>query len=273
MSTVTSSDHQVDADTDVLQMPSTSTWSQQRNWANAAEFVPSHKRAMARAQDELETTPAAAGCSASARGPAGVSWADVVRGPSSSGSHVQPSWSCSIARSQDKKCGICFETIMEKEGGDRRFAILPSCNHVFCFECICTWRKARQFEYKVRHACPECRVWSDFVCPSAFWVEDREEKDQLLNDYRAALGARDCKYFRKGVGRCPFGNQCFYKHALPNGDHVEVGLPMPTQWLPVRPEFLAILRMHFFRVHRPYVFSYNVSSSEYSDYSDNLDED
>ncbi|XP_039488732.1 probable E3 ubiquitin-protein ligase makorin-1 [Drosophila santomea] len=269
MSTVASSDHQVDKDTEEL--PSTSTWSQQRNWANAAEFVPSHKRATAREQDDVETTPAAVGCSASAQRPAGVSWADVVRGSSSPGSHVQPSWSCSIARSQDKRCGICFETIMEKEGGDRRFAILPSCNHVFCFECICRWRRARQFDYEVRKACPECRAWSDFVCPSAFWVEAKEEKDQLLNDHRAALRAKDCKYFERGVGRCPFGNQCFYKHALPNGEHVDVGLPIPTPpWQRIRPGFFSFLRMHFLGIPLP---DYDFSSSEYSDYSDYFDDD
>lgn len=46
-------------------------------------------------------------------------------------------------------------------------------------------------------SCPECRVSSDFVCPSAFWVETKEEKDKLLNDYRKALGIKDCKYFKK----------------------------------------------------------------------------
>lgn len=46
-------------------------------------------------------------------------------------------------------------------------------------------------------SCPECRVASDFVCPSAFWVETKEEKDKLLGDYRKALGIKDCKYFKK----------------------------------------------------------------------------
>lgn len=29
----------------------------------------------------------------------------------------------------------------------------------------------------------------------------------------------------QGDGKCPFGNKCFYKHALPNGDLVDVGCP------------------------------------------------
>lgn len=90
-------------------------------------------------------------------------------------------------------------------------------------------------------ACPECRVCSDFVCPSAFWVETKEEKDKLLNDYRAALGAKDCKYFQKGEGKCPFGNKCFYKHALPNGDIVDVGLPKRTRKLQSQNEIIDLL--------------------------------
>ncbi|XP_067646161.1 probable E3 ubiquitin-protein ligase makorin-1 [Eurosta solidaginis] len=134
-------------------------------------------------------------------------------------------WSFAIARSKDKTCGICFDTIMEKAGREKRFGILPNCNHIFCLECIRKWRQAKQFEHKITRSCPECRVCSDFVCPSEFWVETKEEKDKLLTDYRLALGIKDCKYFKKGDGKCPFGNKCFYKHALPNGDLVDVGCP------------------------------------------------
>lgn len=126
--------------------------------------------------------------------------------------------SFAIARSKDKTCGICFETIMEKSGHEKRFGILSNCNHIFCLECIRKWRQAKQFENKITRyyrlifailkivlffivlhyrSCPECRVSSDFVCPSAFWVETKEEKEKLLNDYRKALGIKDCKYFKK----------------------------------------------------------------------------
>ena len=39
----------------------------------------------------------------------------------------------------------------------------------------------------ILRACPECRVTSNFVCPSMYWVDGKEEKDQLINDYRLAL--------------------------------------------------------------------------------------
>lgn len=36
---------------------------------------------------------------------------------------------------------------------------------------------------------------------------------------------KDCKYFNKGQGKCPFGNKCFYLHALPDGTKTDVGPP------------------------------------------------
>lgn len=39
----------------------------------------------------------------------------------------------------------------------------------------------------VYRGCPECRIASDFVCPSMFWVETKEEKDKLITDYKLAL--------------------------------------------------------------------------------------
>lgn len=36
-------------------------------------------------------------------------------------------------------------------------------------------------------SCPECRVQSDFVCPSRYWCETKEEKEKLITDYKQAL--------------------------------------------------------------------------------------
>ena len=36
-------------------------------------------------------------------------------------------------------------------------------------------------------ACPECRVKSDFVTPSKYWVEDKQEKEKLIIGYKQAL--------------------------------------------------------------------------------------
>lgn len=95
--------------------------------------------------------------------------------------------SFAIQRSKEKSCGVCFETIMEKSSREQRFGILPNCNHCFCLTCIRKWRQAKQFDNKIIRACPECRVPSDFVCPSMYWVDTKEEKEKLIRDYKGAL--------------------------------------------------------------------------------------
>lgn len=69
---------------------------------------------------------------------------------------------------------------------------------------------------------------SDFVCPSMYWVDTKEEKEKLIENYKEALSKKDCKYFKQGRGKCPFGNKCFYLHALPDGTKTDVG-PPPRQ--------------------------------------------
>ncbi|KAH8370507.1 hypothetical protein KR093_003807 [Drosophila rubida] len=294
----------------VEEIPTTS----RRNWANASIFVPGQKCFVTQslsADDEGKSSVAAPVIPAgSAAVQSGISWAEIVGGPSAHDVNIDVAvkhaerrslddvcpyespcpygeycpyrihmelcemcdqyclhptdqaqrkkhkreclqqheqameLSFAIAQSKDKTCGICFDTIMEKAGREKRFGILPNCNHIFCLECIRTWRQAKQFEHKITRACPECRVCSDFVCPSAFWVETKEEKDKLLNDYRAALGAKDCKYFKKGEGKCPFGNKCFYKHALPNGDLVDVGLPKRARKLHSQNDLIDLLDIY-----------------------------
>lgn len=134
--------------------------------------------------------------------------------------------SFAVARSIDKLCGICYEKVMSKNPpGEQRFGILPSCNHCYCLSCIRRWRQERQFDNKTIRACPECRVTSDFVCPSRYWVDNKEEKDKLIGSYKIALSKKPCRYYRSGEGQCPFGNKCFYLHALPDGTVVDVGPP------------------------------------------------
>lgn len=46
-------------------------------------------------------------------------------------------------------------------------------------------------------ACPECRIESHYVCPSLYWVDTKEEKEKLINEYKEALRQQHCKYFNK----------------------------------------------------------------------------
>lgn len=126
--------------------------------------------------------------------------------------------SFAVARSKDKTCGICFEVITEKTTrSEHRFGILPNCNHIFCLPCIRKWRQAKNFDSTITRACPVCRVESHYVCPSLYWVDTKEEKEKLLNEYKEALQQQNCKYFnrvsvekhkRKIVNYCEF--ICFF---------------------------------------------------------------
>jgi E3 ubiquitin-protein ligase makorin len=119
--------------------------------------------------------------------------------------------------SVDKQCGICMDTVLEKENKrERQFGLLSSCSHVFCFECILQWRRSTTFDNSVKRSCPSCRTKSDFIIPSNIYA-DGELKTRLISRYKAKVGQTHCRYFKRGTGECMFGNQCFFKHEYPNG--------------------------------------------------------
>ncbi|KAL0964927.1 hypothetical protein UPYG_G00274550 [Umbra pygmaea] len=126
--------------------------------------------------------------------------------------------SFAVQRSRDMQCGVCMEVVFEKANpSERRFGILSNCCHCYCLKCIRKWRSAKQFESKIIKSCPECRITSNFVIPSEYWVEDKEDKQKLIQKYKDGMGTKACRYFDEGRGTCPFGSNCFYKHAFPDG--------------------------------------------------------
>ncbi|KAI1305884.1 E3 ubiquitin-protein ligase makorin-1 [Halotydeus destructor] len=138
--------------------------------------------------------------------------------------------SFAIQRSVDKACGICMDNVVEKEPqSERRFGILEKCAHIFCLTCIRKWRQTKQFDNKTIRACPECRISSDFVVPSRYWVDDKGDKDKLIESYKKALKQKPCKYFNQGRGECPFAGACFYLHAFPDGSMAELSPPRPRR--------------------------------------------
>nr|XP_033782186.1 probable E3 ubiquitin-protein ligase makorin-2 [Geotrypetes seraphini] len=128
--------------------------------------------------------------------------------------------------SQDKACSICMEVVYEKpSASERRFGILSNCNHTYCLSCIRKWRCAKQFENTVIKSCPECRVISEFVIPSVYWVEDQNKKNDLIQAFKEGMGKKACKYFEQGKGTCPFGGKCLYLHAYSDGTRAEPEKP------------------------------------------------
>ncbi|XP_048346688.1 E3 ubiquitin-protein ligase makorin-2 [Sphaerodactylus townsendi] len=128
--------------------------------------------------------------------------------------------------SQDKVCNICMEVVYEKpSASERRFGILSNCNHTYCLSCIRQWRGVKQFENPIIKSCPECRVISEFVIPSVYWVEDQTKKNELIEAFKQGMGRKACKYFDQGKGTCPFGGKCLYLHAYPDGRRAEPEKP------------------------------------------------
>ncbi|XP_051950717.1 makorin, ring finger protein, 4 isoform X1 [Xyrauchen texanus] len=125
----------------------------------------------------------------------------------------------SFDQSKDVVCGICMDKISEKSTAqERRYGILPNCNHPFCISCIVTWRKTKDFQEDVIKGCPQCRVKSSFYIPSKHWVCDGEEKASLIASFKAKSSKLKCTFFMRH-GCCPFKSECIYSHDGPPITH------------------------------------------------------
>ncbi|KAM1049563.1 hypothetical protein ACFX2C_028658 [Malus domestica] len=131
--------------------------------------------------------------------------------------------------SQEIECSVCLERVLSKPTvAERKFGILSECDHPFCISCIRNWRSSSPTSgmdvNSALRACPICRKLSYFVIPSVIWYNSKEEKQEIVESYKARLRSIDCKHFDFGNGNCPFGTSCFYKHAYRDGRLEEVAL-------------------------------------------------
>lgn len=134
-----------------------------------------------------------------------------------------------LKKSQEVECCVCLERVLSKPtAAERKFGVLSECDHPFCISCIRNWRSSNPTlgmdVNSTLRACPICRKLSYFVVPSVIWYATSEEKQDIVNTYKAKLKSIDCKHFDFGDGNCPFGTSCFYKHAYRDGRLEEVAL-------------------------------------------------
>ncbi|KAF8643082.1 hypothetical protein HU200_066954 [Digitaria exilis] len=127
-----------------------------------------------------------------------------------------------LRKSEDIECGVCLDRVLSKPtGAERRFGLLSDCDHSFCITCIRNWRSTSPTSgmdvNSTLRACPICRKLSYHVVPSITWYSSKEEKQGIVEGYKAKLRSIDCKHFDFGKGTCPFGSSCFYKHAYSDG--------------------------------------------------------
>ncbi|KAJ6424670.1 hypothetical protein OIU84_025440 [Salix udensis] len=131
--------------------------------------------------------------------------------------------------SQEIECSVCLDRVLSKStAAERKFGLLSECDHPFCISCIRNWRSSSptsgmDVNTSLR-ACPICRKLSYFVIPSVIWYSSKEEKQEIVDTYKAKLRSIDCRHFDFGNGNCPFGTSCFYKHAYRDGRLEEVVL-------------------------------------------------
>ena len=96
--------------------------------------------------------------------------------------------------SRGLQCGICLETPYE---AGVKFGILPNCVHVFCLDCIRSWRtNSETYGSEAVRVCPVCRVESYFVVPCERFVDDSdpERKQVLLDGYKESLARIPCVF-------------------------------------------------------------------------------
>nr|KYP54364.1 E3 ubiquitin-protein ligase makorin [Cajanus cajan] len=139
--------------------------------------------------------------------------------------------------SQEVECNVCLERVLSKpKPSDCKFGLLPECDHAFCLSCIRNWRNSatnsgmdiNNTANTVR-TCPVCRKLSYFVIPSGIWYSTKEEKQEIIDNYKANCKLIDCKHFNFGNGNCPFGASCFYKHTVKPGSYTWIHHRPPPQ--------------------------------------------
>lgn len=120
----------------------------------------------------------------------------------------------------DEICGICLGNVVEQ---GKRFALLSSCDHVYCFDCVRSWHRNPQYRNSlakagtdvrhelIKHLCPTCKVTSEHVFPSKVFYRGKE-KEGYIEEYKIERSLRPCKFFDGNYGSCPFGRECFYMH-------------------------------------------------------------
>lgn len=125
-------------------------------------------------------------------------------------SDEEPLANVAVSTSVGENCSICLQSVLV-EG--KRFGLLPLCNHIFCIDCIVTWRNTSHRESARK--CPVCRVSSFFVIPSPrFFIGD--PKIKRIGEYLEFLASKPCRYYSATAEAelCPYGPACFFHHRV-----------------------------------------------------------
>lgn len=97
-----------------------------------------------------------------------------------------------LKRSQEIECSVCLDRVLSKATpAERKFGLLSECDHAFCISCIRNWRSNSPSSgmdvNSALRACPICRKVSYYVIPSGIWFSTKEEKQEIVDSYKAKL--------------------------------------------------------------------------------------
>lgn len=97
-----------------------------------------------------------------------------------------------LKHSQEIECSVCLDRVLSKPtAAERKFGLLSECDHPFCVSCIRNWRSSSPASgmdiNTALRACPICRKLSYFVIPSVIWYSTKEEKQEIVDSYKAKL--------------------------------------------------------------------------------------
>lgn len=104
-------------------------------------------------------------------------------------------------------CSICSNDV---ETAKRLFGILDNCDHVFCYECIVSWKRSK-YSNAESESCPVCKVRSAFITPSKHWYENKDDKYRIVKKHKNHLKTLPCRYYLRH-GFCRYSDRCFYDH-------------------------------------------------------------
>jgi len=104
-------------------------------------------------------------------------------------------------------CAICSNDV---ESAKRLYGVLDNCDHIFCYECIVSWKRSK-YSNAESESCPVCKVRSAFITPSKHWYDNKDDKYRIVKKHKNHLKTLPCRYYLRH-GFCRFSDRCFYDH-------------------------------------------------------------
>ncbi|KAG5301559.1 zinc finger, C3HC4 type (RING finger) domain-containing protein [Histoplasma ohiense] len=119
-----------------------------------------------------------------------------LRGPAAAASNIRTE--AAVAETSEEQCGICMEN-------PTIFGLLVNCDHVFCLDCIRSWRSSSvgtsaedvismpnsHVPREITKTCPLCRTKSEYVVPSSVFPTPPQAATDTAGTTSGGTGTAD----------------------------------------------------------------------------------